>query len=287
MEKIKFVKYHGLGNDFVVFKDSDLGFSDEKYQDLTRKVCHRKLGIGADGVLIQKGNPIDGLEMMIINADGSIDTMCGNGVRCFAAFLLDEKIISKDEFKIITKGGIQLVKIYDNKEEETISEVNLGIPKYIKGDFEYEFTNTKTTNEKNINGTYINNGTPHIVYFLDKDWYYFGEDGKENLKKIIEIGGELSSDVKKFNEEVSVNFPIIINRKNINLITFERGVGLTSACGTGTAASVAAGIKLGLLDNSVKADLMYGSLQIKKKEDGSFLMKGPAKKVFDGLYNYE
>ncbi|ERI91310.1 diaminopimelate epimerase [Clostridiales bacterium oral taxon 876 str. F0540] len=268
---MKFTKMHGNGNDFIVIEDLNNEVTNEA--DLAERLCNRNFGIGADGILIVRKSKAAQIKMTIINSDGSYAAMCGNGIRCFAKYVWDQKLVKTENISIETGDGIKTA--YINVKDNMVASVtiNMGYPsfntKLIPALADEEIINKKLE----LNGKeYIINsllmGVPHTVII----------DTLDNYK--IEEGRSIEKD-KLFPQGTNVNFCEIINRSEVKVKTWERGAGPTLACGTGSCASVVAANKLGYVDNKVKVWIPGGSLIIELCDDGVY-MSGPAVTVFNG-----
>ncbi len=262
---MKFCKYHGCGNDFIITDYVE----GENYSALAQKWCDRKTGIGADGFIAVKKNP---LEMVFYNMDGSRAPMCGNGIRCFAAYCVRKKIISLDEFDVKTLAGVMKIKITDKRDFSV--QVDMGSPVFDNKVF-------AAADDKNYFGRVIDvagrsikiysmfMGTVHTVVFVD------------DSSDVTSSYADAICNHKLFTQKTNVNFVKVIDRTNFEVVTYERGVGWTCACGTGACAAFVAGGMLGLCDDYVNVRLKYGTLKIEKKDKNIF-MTGPASFVFEG-----
>lgn len=269
---MKFEKYHGLGNDFIIMDEKEV--LGRNYNQLALEICERKTGIGADGLIISSekdGNPW----MKFYNSDGTEDTMCGNGIRCFSYFLKNHRLVKEDNFLVYTGSGIKEISVYENN-DGFFSIVNMGNASFIPKDVpistkEEIYDIIKVIENKEYRFSALNTGTTHVVVFV------------ENVSDELAIKlGPLFNDINIFPEEASINFVEIIDRKNIKIKTYERGVGLTLACGTGSCAAVVVGERLGVLDSEVIVMHKLGNLKIELKEN--IYMTGPAIKVASGEY---
>lgn len=271
---MKFTKMHGTGNDFIVLDDRDNKFIG-KESEIARKLCNRNYGIGGDGILLVRNSNIAQTQMVIINADGSYASMCGNGIRCFAKYVWDEGIAKGNVIKIETGDGIKeaYVEVEDNKVENVM--INMGLPSFrledIPAIFDKEIINELIkVNEKEYTITTMFMGVPHTVLFGKLDDYDVNE-GRH---------------IEKFNifpKGTNVNFCEVINEKNVKVKTWERGAGPTLACGTGSCACVIAANRLGFTSSKVEVEVPGGRLIIEIKENGVF-MTGPAVVTFKGEY---
>jgi diaminopimelate epimerase len=269
---IRFSKYHGCGNDFIILTDE--AAPSQPYSELAKQLCHRQLGIGADGLIIVKQDP---LEMIFFNSDGSQAPMCGNGLRCFAKFCFDEGICTKEEYPVETLAGTMRVKI--TGKDPFLVEVNMGKP-----DFDPKRCGIKTgqssflrqklqlkNGQEEVSSCFM--GTIHTVVWLEK------LDGRDLQK----LGEEISAH-PVFSEKTNVNFVQVLSPKTLRLMTFERGAGMTFACGTGACASVVVGALEGRCDREAYVLLPYGQLSILQKQDDEVMMTGPAVRTVQGCF---
>jgi len=277
---IKFEKYHGLGNDFIIFNYKDLilnNIKEENFSDLAVKVCNIHTGIGADGmmVLVEKE---DRCQMIFINSDGSIASMCGNGIRCFSNYIYNNKILDGTNYKVETLAGLLSLDIYPN--EEFTVRVNMGKPILdpnfipVNTSKEIFIDEDIIINEKKYKVSSLLMGVPHTVLFVD------------NFEDIdlLKIGKAIENN-PIFPEKTNVNFVQILNKDEVIIETWERGAGHTLACGTGSCASIVIGKLLGYLNSKVTVHLSLGDLAIELKDDDVY-MTGPSKLIANGRYNY-
>jgi len=252
MTNIKFTKMNGLGNDFVILDYAEYKKTNLSPDNLALKLCNRNFGIGADGLIIINPNTDNAdISWIFYNSDGSPAQMCGNGMRCFARYIYDKKIINKKEFSVETKAGLIVPKIISDTEVC----VNMGepilepekIPCATKTNLNIPYS----VNDKEFLLNTVSMGNPHCVIFVEKDSKNFA----------LKYGSVIEND-KMFPEKTNVEFVEIVSRDEIVMNVWERGCGITLACGTGACATTVAGILNGYLDNSVKANLSGGSLKI-------------------------
>lgn len=269
---IAFSKYHGCGNDFVILTAETVGNRD--YSEFTKQICHRTLGIGADGLIIVKQDP---LEMIFYNSDGSRAPMCGNGIRCFAKYCYDEAICTEETYSVETQAGTMGIK--RTGLDPFLVEINMGKP-----DFNPKRCGIKTDKDRflkqklqlknglvEISSCFM--GTIHTVVWL------------ENLKEVdlVKLGEEISNH-PLFAEKTNVNMAQVLGAKTIKLMTYERGAGMTYACGTGACATVVIGAEEGRCDRDAYVVLPYGGLHILQKENDEVMMTGPAVRIAQGIY---
>ena len=273
MEIINFTKMQGTGNDFIVIEDFE-----QKYDNLEKiaiKLCDRHFGIGADGILMVRKSNIADIQMIIINADGSYASMCGNGIRCFAKYIWEKRHVQGQNIKIETGDGVKLAHICVKDGLAESVTINMGKynfnPKSIPASTTIEIINKKLeTNNKEYYITSMLMGVPHTIVF-GKLGDYEVEEGK-----FIE-GDSL------FPEGTNVNFCEILDKNMIRVKTWERGAGPTLACGTGSCASVAAANRLGYVGKKVTVQVPGGLLNIEIVKE-EVLMEGPAEITFDGQF---
>ncbi len=284
METIKFQKYHGIGNDFIIIDCLNNSVSNkfiEPNLNLFKRICSRNFGIGADGIIfVMPSNDNSDFRMRIFNSDGSEPEMCGNGIRCLVKYLLDsETYKSLNSYRIETLAGSIVVEV-DN---EANIVVNMGIPTFEKSLIPTLMTESinnvptaKIEIENNLVDVYsAGMGNPHAVILL------------EELKNfsVSELGSRIEHH-HLFPQKTNVHFVNIINLDSINILVWERGAGETLACGTGACATVAVLSKLGYVNENVIVNLPGGSLNINWPNlSGSIFMSGPAEHVFSGSFD--
>ena len=264
--KFQFTKMHGLGNDFIVVDAINQRLDVSESPELAKKLCERNFGIGADGLILALRPTHSDIQMRIFNPDGSEPEMCGNGIRCFAKFIHDNKMIEKDVFSVETAAGIIVPALITNNGEVTAVEVDMGAPAYT------QIKEQIAVNNQNFEFTRVSMGNPHAVVFVD------------DLKKIdIEGLGPHFETHPTFPDRTNTEFIQVINRNEIVLIVWERGAGETLACGTGACASVVAGVLTDRLDRKVLVHLPGGDLSIEwQQSDNHVMMTGPATSVYKG-----
>jgi diaminopimelate epimerase len=271
LREMNFTKMHGNGNDFILIEDLDNIIKDDS--SLARTLCHRNFSIGADGILLVRTSNIADIKMVIINSDGSIASMCGNGIRCFAKYIWEKGIIKANSIKIETGDGIKIadLKIIQNEVAEVTINMGKALfnPTYIKSTSSLEIIDKKVIiNNRQYNITSLFMGVPHTIIFGELDDYKVEE-------------GLYIEKYHLFAQGTNVNFCEIINKNKILVKTWERGAGATLACGTGSCAAVVAGNKLGLLERFVRVEVPGGILDVELTDFG-VMMTGPAVVSFNG-----
>lgn len=276
---LNFTKMTGLGNDYI-YVDCTSGVKLKNIPELTKRISDRHFGIGADGlILIDKPeNSNSDFKMRIFNSDGSEAEMCGNGIRCVAKLIHDNELSNKDKISIETLAGIKKVKILEDEEgkcNEVI--VDMGEPIFQDNNIPYDLYEPFNKNlildvgEEKMRFTVVSMGNPHAVTFV------------QDLENIpIEKIGPMIENNPIFPNRTNVEFAQVIDKNNIKVRVWERGVGETFACGTGACAAVVAGGINGYTDESVSVNLLGGELKIEWGKDNHIYMQGPATTVYEG-----
>ena len=281
---LKFEKYQGAGNDFVIVSEKELiekGIPE--YGEFASQICNRHFGIGADGLIILKyvaSMPF----MFFFNADGSQAPMCGNGIRCFSHYLVNNHLVAGNEFVVKTVPGDLTIRVnYDEERDDFSARVNMGKPifniKELINTEKEQFLREKINIDgKEIEISYIFMGTDHSVIFVNDFSDY----------DIDEIGKKIENYTDLFPKKVNVNFVKVYDRKRMEVITWERGAGRTLACGTGATASAVLAKTFGFVDDKVNVKVPGGQLVIEYEggENDAF-MTGPSEKIAEGLYKFQ
>lgn len=254
---------HGLGNDFIVF--DNLNNENKDWSNIAVKVCDRHTGIGADGILLVEKSDVADIKMVIINSDGSLAEMCGNGLRCFSKYVYEEGIIKKDVINVETGAGVLEVKLKKENTKVKGIIVNMGKPILDEEKKKYKLKAL----DKEFEATTMIMGVPHTIIYVDNI-------RKEDVLKY----GPIIEKMDLFKHGTNVNFVKVIDKDTIEVRTWERGAGHTLACGTGTCASVVATYINGLTDAKVTAKLLLGELNI--FVDEYVFMEGPAEFICRG-----
>ena len=274
---MKFLKVHGIGNDFVLM-DYLAGVPDLDWPQLAQKMCDRHFGIGADGlVLIQPSNTAD-IQMRIFNPDGSEAEMCGNAIRCVARYVYQRNLVPKRLIKVETLAGLRIPEIIENAQGQVTGvKVDMGepildpvkIPMLILNERIINYPLQFTGGELMI--TAVSMGNPHCITFVS------------NLDKIpfFEWGPKLEVH-PLFPKKTNVEFVEVLNPNEVRMRVWERGASETLACGTGACAVGVAGFLNNLTNRKITVHLPGGDLQIEWAENGRVYKTGPAQEVFTG-----
>ncbi len=265
MRDIQFVKMHGTGNDFVIIDAIEQDVENIDMASFSIKACDRHFGVGADGVILVLPSEKADYMMRIYNPDGSEAEMCGNGIRCFTRYLYEYRKEKKDVISVETLAGIKVPAPVIENGEFTGVEVDMGRPRVEAINEPLTVEGVKYLINK------VSMGNPHCVIFMDS----VADIDLEDIGPIIE-------NLPQFPNRTNVEFARVISKSEIELIVWERGAGITLACGTGACATVVAAASLGLTDRHVKVSLPGGQLDISWEENDSVVMQGPAEKVFEG-----
>lgn len=271
--KIHFTKMHGLGNDFILVDSRKLKLHN--LPELSRKLCNRHFGIGADQILLLDNSKSADFKMRIFNADGSEVEMCGNGIRCFAKYIWDRKLSDKKVLMVETLTGI----MKPEKVDDNMIKVDMGEPIFRPQEIPVNIDRQPPIvdyplriDETEFKITCVSMGNPHTVIFVD-DIESF---------PVSQIG-PLIENHSLFPKKTNVEFVEILNDKEINMRVWERGAGETMACGTGASAAVVAANIKGLTLKTVLVHLSGGDLFIEWAADKHVYMRGPAVEVFEGV----
>lgn len=275
---MNFSKWHGQGNDFVIVN----GFI-EKINDCSKiaiAVCDRNFGIGADGLILILPSAIADFKVEIYNSDGSIAEMCGNGIRCAARYVYEENLTTKTIVRFETLAGIIIPElIFSNSVLQTI-RVDMGEPRLLRGQIPMSGQADKQViglplevEDSKYYITAVSMGNPHCVIFV------------EDIAKVklAEVGPGIETN-KLFPSKTNVEFVEVKSKNELVMRVWERGAGITKACGTGACACTVAGVLNNKIDRLVIVHLDGGDLSIVWGADNHLYMSGPAVKVYTGDY---
>lgn len=272
--KIEFTKMHGLGNDFMVINQVTQNI--QLNSDQIRRLADRHTGVGFDQLLMVSPptSPDVDFKYRIFNADGSEVEQCGNGARCFARFVREKGLTHKDVIPVETNTG----KIELRLEGVDRVTVNMGAPVFIPEQIPLQAEGRQSLYKFNVDSDIVelacvSMGNPHGVMQVSN----------VDTAAVEKLGPKLESH-PRFPNKANIGFCEVVDRKNIRLRVFERGVGETQACGTGACAAAVVAIAANLVDNKVNVSLPGGSLQIEwQGENQPVFMTGPATTVYDGI----
>lgn len=271
--QLQFTKMHGAGNDFVV-----IDLISQRYKvrprDI-RKLADRRLGVGCDQVLVVEppGSPDVDFRYRIYNADGTEVEQCGNGARCFARFVRDRQLTTKNSIRVQTAAGVLVLRVRAGNEVE----VDMCVPAFEPQDIPFnrpqrEAAYTLKLEHQSVEIGAISMGNPHaIVRVEDVD-----------AADVLGLGPRIEGH-SDFPKRCNAGFMEVLSENHIKLRVFERGVGETLACGSGACAAVAYGVSRGWLHDIVTVDLPGGKLSVTWAGEGHpVIMTGPTAVVFEG-----
>ncbi len=273
---MRFEKWHGIGNDFVMVADPEDSVALSAEQ--VRAICNRRFGVGADGV-IRVAPGADGADLFMdyVNSDGSLGEMCGNGIRCLALFARDQSLTDKDEIKVMTRAGLKTVTVLDGGRVR----VDMGAPIFDPAELPMRWDGSDALNAKLelddevVEASVLSMGNPHAVLFVDDP---------ENAP--VATLGPVIEHLDVFPNGTNVEWAHVDSPERVSMTVWERGSGQTLACGTGACAvAVAAKLVHGAADE-ITVTLPGGDLEV--EWNGSLdsaapvFMTGPAERAFVG-----
>lgn len=275
---MKVTKMHGLGNNYIYISEFEEGLDESELAPLAVALSDVRKGIGSDGMILIGPSQQADVRMRIFNADGSEAENCGNGLRCVAKYAVDHGYVAKDELTIETK--LSVVQAYVHRSaSEAVDRVTVDMGELAFGADAVGYTGTASGETATVKvdgaeyrGHLVSVGNPHFVCFVDD---------AVNLP-VAEIGPQIERH-PDFPNRINVEFVTPKGAQELDFRVWERGSGITYACGTGACASVAAGVQLGHLNGLVQVHLLGGDLEIEVK-DKRVWMTGEAVEVFSGDY---
>ena len=265
---------HGIGNDFVLLDGVRENLEGLSFANLAQAMCDRRRGVGADGVLLAERAADGNFRMRMWNPDGSESEMCGNGIRCFAKYLLDEGIASSRKMHVETGAGLLEPEVLrDGRIRVDMGSPGLTRAKVgVAGEPDSDFVEQPLTiHGVELRGTAVSMGNPHLVTFV------------EDVSAVpLEEWGSAIENHPLFPNRINAHFVQVRSRSHLVQRTWERGAGATLACGTGACASAVAGRLTNRTDEEVTVTLPGGDLVIECELGRSVFMTGPAEAVFAG-----
>ena len=276
---LNFTKWQGCGNDFVLVDARKTSLPGDA-AELSKRVCDRHYGVGADGLIFVLPSDKADFCMRIFNTDGSEAEMCGNGIRCFARLVYEEKMTDKDCFTVETGAGVLTPRIVKDGDTVVGIEVDMGEPVLeaeripVKGFGEKRVVAEKIdVLGKRYNATCVSMGNPHCVVFV-------GDIGDVAMEQV----GPAFERHAWFPRRTNTEFVVVRDRTHLRMRVWERGAAVTLACGTGACASLVAAVLNGRAERKAEVELDGGRLMIEWADDNHIYMTGPAEKVFSGVY---
>ena len=256
---MRFTKMQGLGNDFLLVDAP----APENAAPLCAALCDRHFGVGADGVIFLSPSPLADCRMRIFNADGSEAKMCGNGIRCVGKYLYDKGLVRKEQLTIETLSGVRELALHVKDDRVKTVTVNMGRAELLSAELPLPAGLGR--------GMEVSVGNPHAVSFVE-----LAEDIPLSL-----WGPAVEQSVPG---GINAEFVQILSATRLRMRVWERGCGVTMACGTGACASAFAAVQKGYCPANRPIELMLdgGSLFITVDASGNVQMEGPAESVFEG-----
>lgn len=273
--KIRFTKMHGAGNDYVYVYTPLCAIDDPA--TLAVAVSRPHVGIGSDGLILIDSSTVADFGMRIFNSDGSEGMMCGNGLRCVGKYVYDHRLTDKTSLDIETRSGIKHLELHigaDNMVESAtacMGEPLMSNPRQVSA------KGGKLSEQDvvdGMHGTFVCMGNPHFVVFTENaDHIDPSVDGPRLEKNPV------------FPERCNIEFASLKADGTLRMRVWERGSGITMACGTGACATAVAAAVTGRTGRDVKVQMDGGTLRIEWREDNKIYMTGPAVTVFEGEYH--
>ncbi|GLV63504.1 diaminopimelate epimerase [Bacillus mycoides] len=285
MSQFSFTKMHGLGNSYIYVNMFEEQIREEELALVAEKVSNINTGIGADGMILICPSDVAPVKMRMFNNDGSEGKSCGNGLRCVAKYAYEHKLVEDTVFTIETLAGIVTAEVTVEDDKVTLAKIDMGAPRLTReeipmlGEGETPFIRENFLyNNHRYAFTAVSMGNPHAVIFVD-----------DVEKAPLTTLGPVLETHEMFPERVNVEFIEILNDEEMNFRVWERGSGVTQACGTGACAAVVAAILNGKMERGkeITVHLAGGDLMIAWTEEGNVLMKGPAEVICRGVYEYK
>lgn len=275
---IEFVKMHGLGNDFIIVDCISHPYDIDQLVQASVPLCNRHFGIGGDGLILVLPSQQSDFQMRVINNDGSEAEMCGNGMRCFAKYLYEHGLTQQTTFAIETLAGIITPVLQLEDDHVQAVRVDMGEPRLEREIIPMAGPAGPVVNESlRVSGetfavTALSMGNPHVIIFVD-DTAHFP----------VEHYGPLVETHTAFPRKTNVEFVQVLSPTALKMRVWERGAGITLACGTGACATLVAAVLNGLTERTATVTLPGGPLDIDWNEDDNHVyMTGPATEVFSG-----
>jgi diaminopimelate epimerase len=275
---LKFTKMQGIGNDFVVVDCLKQVPTTADLPELAKRVNDRKYGVGGDGLILVLPSRIADFRMRMFNPDGSEAEMCGNGTRCVARYVYDRGLADAGTIRLETLAGVKALKVLARAGKVEGVRVDMGSPVLRRSEIPMKGADSETVVDESlkVNGrrlrvTAVSMGNPHVVVF----------DAGIEMTDVASLG-PLIENHRLFPQRTNVQFAGVQTTTEVVLRTWERGAGVTLACGTGACATVVAGVLTCRLNRHATVHLLGGDLEVDWTGDNRVLMTGPAEEVFEG-----
>ncbi|MCH2522857.1 MAG: diaminopimelate epimerase [Dehalococcoidia bacterium] len=281
--ELSFSKMHGCGNDYIVVDGREL---DLDWSNIALKYCERKFSVGADGLLVVKNSNKAPVKMSMYNPDGSEAQMCGNGIRCFTKYIIENEIVEYQQNGLFIETLAGVLTVYPHKNSNGLIDtvnVSMGEPLFSPDKLPASsallslpkiIDHKISVNDQEIQISCVSMGNPHAVAFI--------EDDVDNFP--LDTLGPIVENLDLFPERINFHIVNVLDKTKIKARSWERGAGLTLACGTGACAIQAISKDRGFTDNNIDLYMPGGKLNMKWEGKGqSVFMEGPAELVFDSF----
>ncbi|AKU30030.1 diaminopimelate epimerase [Bacillus altitudinis MN12] len=282
MTSFQFTKMHGLGNNYIYVNQMKEQLPEEQLSEIAIRVSSVYTGIGSDGMILICPSDVAPVKMRIFNNDGSEGKNCGNGLRCVAKYVYEHQIVTDTTFQIETLSGLVEATVHVQDGHVQLVTVDMGKPRFEKEAMPMLGEPASTTiNEPldfgttTLNGTAVSMGNPHIVFYL------------EDIEQApLDSVGPIIEKHDMFPEGVNVEFVERVSETELHFRVWERGSGITQACGTGACAAAVSTIVNGHAkkETDMTVHLAGGDLIIRWKDNDHVLMTGPAETICDGTF---
>ncbi|RBW71300.1 diaminopimelate epimerase [Bacillus taeanensis] len=282
MRELRFTKMHGLGNCYIYVNMFEETLHEEEMPELAQKVSDRNTGIGSDGMILICPSESAPVKMRIFNSDGSEGKNCGNGLRCVAKYVYEHGMVKETGFHIETLGGLVYAQVFVENGIVSNVLIDMGEPRLKRKelpmkdrDEETVLNEVLTIDEGSFAFTGVSMGNPHIITFVEEI----------EQAPVTSVGPKLEKH-ELFPEGVNVEFVEVVNETELHFRVWERGSGVTQACGTGACAAAVAAVlnKRAKRDEDIIVHLAGGDLTIRWTEKGNVLMTGAAETICTGTY---
>ncbi|MET3193635.1 diaminopimelate epimerase [Bacillus sp. OAE603] len=281
MNSFRYTKMHGLGNNYIYVNMFEENLKEEELSSIAISVSNIHTGIGSDGMILICPSDVADVKMRVFNNDGSEAKNCGNGLRCVAKYAFEHGIVKDTSFRIETISNIVKAIVHLENDAVSLVTINMGEPIFqrslipISGE-EQEFARDQILFEDELHSFIgVSMGNPHAVFEV-----------RDIKNAPLTTLGPYVEKHELFPESVNVEFIECLPHNEINFVVWERGSGVTQACGTGACAAAVAMIQEGKYnkDEPITVHLQGGDLQITWSSDGDVWMKGPAVTITEGIY---
>jgi diaminopimelate epimerase len=284
MRSFSFTKMHGLGNSYIYVNLFEENIPEKMLSELAVRVSNVNTGIGADGMILICPSEVAPVKMRIFNSDGSEGKNCGNGLRCVAKYAYEHQLVKETSFFIETLSGLVKAEVFVENDVVTKVTIDMGRPRLKRSEIpmvgeeaEQVVAEPIQFREEWYEMTGVSMGNPHAVFYVDDI----------EQAPVTTLGPIVEKDAR-FPEGINVEFVEVVNDHELHFRVWERGSGVTQACGTGACAAVVASVLNGKTarNKETVVHLAGGDLYITWTDEGNVLMTGPAETICTGVYYY-